>query len=48
MPKAKKTRAHKYDQKLSVNGTFEELIRVSVNYTPPKKEKAKKQAKKKK
>jgi hypothetical protein len=48
MAKAKKARAAKYDEKLAINGTFDELIKVSVNYTPPKKEKAKKAPKKKK
>ena len=48
MAKAKKARAAKYDEKLAINGTFEELIKVSVNYIPPKKEKAKKKAAKKK
>ena len=47
MTKAKKARAAKYDEKLAVqNITFDELIQISANYTPPKKEKAKKQAKK--
>jgi len=48
MAKAKKARAAEYDEKLAINGTFEDLIKVSVNYTPPKKEAAKKPAKKKK
>ena len=48
MAKAKKARAAKYDEKLAINGTFEDLIKVSANYTPPKKEKAKKTSKKKK
>jgi len=49
MAKAKKTRSAKYDEKLKVEGmTFDELIGMSANYTPPKKEKAKKAAKKKK
>jgi hypothetical protein len=48
MEQEKKKRANKYDEKLAINGTFEELIKVSVNYTPPKKEKAKKKAPKKK
>jgi hypothetical protein len=48
MAKAKKPRAAKYDEKLAINGTFEDLIKLSANYTPPKKEKAKKPAKKKK
>ena len=46
MAKAKKPRADKYEEKLAIDGTFDELIKVSVNYTPPKK--AKKTAKKKK
>jgi hypothetical protein len=33
-------------KKRAINGTFEELIKVSGNYTPPKKELAKKAAKK--
>jgi len=45
MAKAKKKRASKYDEKLAINGTFEDVIKVSVNYIPPKKEK--KSAKKK-
>jgi hypothetical protein len=48
MAKAKKARAAKYDEKLAIDGTFEDLIKVSVNYTPPKKVPAKKAAKKKK
>jgi hypothetical protein len=48
MAKAKKPRAAKYDEKLAIDGTFADLIKVSVNYTPPKKELAKKVAKKKK
>ena len=48
MAKAKKARAAKYDDKLAINGTFDELIKVSANYTPPKKEKTKKKAAKKK
>jgi hypothetical protein len=46
MAKVKKPRADKYEEKLAINGTFEDLIKVSANYTPPKK--AKKAAKKKK
>ena len=46
MAKAKKTRAKKYDEKLAVKDiTFDELITLSANYTRPKKEKAKKPAK---
>ena len=48
MAKAKKVRAPKYDEKLAIDGTFEDLIKVSVNYTPPKKEQPKKKAAKKK
>jgi hypothetical protein len=44
--KPKKKRSSKYDEKLAINGTFEEVIKISANYTPPKKEK-KKSAKKK-
>jgi hypothetical protein len=39
-------RPEKYDEKLAINGTFEDLIKVSANYTPPKKKKAKKAVKK--
>jgi hypothetical protein len=47
MAKAKKARAAKYDEKLTVQGmTFDELIGMSANYTPPKKEAVKKPAKK--
>jgi DNA-binding protein H-NS len=47
MAKAKKARSGKYEEKLAVqNITFDELIQLSANYTPPKKEKAKKPAKK--
>jgi hypothetical protein len=49
MAKAKKERAKKYDEKLAVqNITFDELIQLSANYTPPKKPAVKKPAKKKK
>lgn len=48
MAKAKKARAAKYDEKLAIDGTFEELIRVSSNYTLPKKEKTQKKPAKKK
>jgi hypothetical protein len=44
--KPKKKRASKYDEKLAIDGSFADVIKVSVNYTPPKKEK-KKAAKKK-
>jgi hypothetical protein len=47
VPKKTQKRAKKYDEKLAVqNITFEELIQLSANYTPPKKEAAKKPAKK--
>jgi len=39
MAKAKKKRADKYDTKLAINGSFADVIKVSVNYTPPKKKK---------
>lgn len=42
MSKAKKPRAAKYDPKVAIDGTFADVIKVSVNYTPPQKEKAKK------
>jgi len=48
MEQEKKKRANKYDEKLAINGTFDELIKVSVSYTPPNKEKAKKKVPKKK
>lgn len=38
----KKVRANKYDEKLAIKGTFEELVKVSVNYTPKEKEAVKK------
>jgi hypothetical protein len=41
-------RSPNYDPKLAINGTFDELIKVSVNYTPPKKAQPKKKAAKKK
>ena len=46
--KPKKERAKKYDEKLAIDGTFEDVIKVSLNYTPPDKEKPKKKAEKKK
>jgi hypothetical protein len=36
MAKAKKKRASKYDEKLAINGSFEDVIKVSV--TPGKQE----------
>lgn len=46
MAKASKPRAATYEPKVTIDGTFEDVIKVSVNYTVPKK--AKKAAKKKK
>jgi hypothetical protein len=38
MAKEKKKRADKYDEKLAINGSFEEVIKVMVTPTPaPKK-----------
>lgn len=41
MAKAKKTRAKEYDEKLSIDGSFSDVIKVSVTPTekkePPKK-----------
>jgi len=37
----KKKRSDKYDEKLAINGSFEDVIKISTNYTPPKKEKKK-------
>jgi hypothetical protein len=48
MPKAKKPRPAKYDPKLAIDGTFADVIKVSVNYTPPASGKKAKPAKKKK
>lgn len=48
MAKAKKARAPKYDPKVAIDGTFADVIKVSVNYTPPKKDTPKKKAPKKK
>jgi len=47
MAKAKKKRAEKYDTKLAINGTFADVIKVSVVPMPKKEEAAKKQPKKK-
>ena len=48
-PKHTKPRPAKYDPKVSIDGTFADVIKMSVNYTPPTKEKpAKKVPKKKK
>jgi hypothetical protein len=48
MTKAKKQRAKKYDEKLKIEGSFEDVIKVSVTPIPdnPKKE-SKKTTKKK-
>jgi hypothetical protein len=48
MPKDKKPRPANYGEKLAINGTFDDLIKVSVNYTPPKKVKAAKKTTEKK
>jgi hypothetical protein len=37
MAKAKKPRATKYDEKLAIEGTFDELVKLSVNYRPKEK-----------
>ncbi len=44
MAKTKKKRAEKYDEKLAINGSFEDVIKVSANYTPPKRDTPKKKA----
>ena len=48
MAKGKKLHADKYDEKLAINNTFDDLIKVFANYTPAKKAKAVKNAHKKK
>jgi hypothetical protein len=48
MAKDKKPRAEKYDTKMAIDGTFADVIKISANYTPPKKKPAKKAVKKKK
>ncbi len=40
--KPKKKRASKYDEKLAINGSFEDVIKISTDYTPPKKKKKEK------
>jgi hypothetical protein len=45
MAKSPKKRASKYDKKLAINGSFEDVIKVSVQPNKPT-EKPKKQAKK--
>lgn len=37
-PKTGKKRAEKYDSKLKINGTFEDVIRISVGKEPRKKQ----------
>ena len=44
--KPKKKRASKYDEKLAINGNFEDVIKISTKYTPQKKKKAVKEKKK--
>ena len=39
MAKEKKKRATKYDEKLAINGSFEEVIKLSATPYKPKKEK---------
>lgn len=49
MAKAKKKkRADRYEDKLKINGSFEDVIKVSVTPTPEKKEEEKPIQKKKK
>ena len=38
MAKVKKKRASKYEEKVSIKGTFEDVIKVSVTPTPKKAE----------
>lgn len=47
MAKAKKKRVDKYDTKLSINGSFEDVIKVMVTPSKPEPEKADKPKKKK-
>jgi hypothetical protein len=48
MAKAKKKRASKYDTKLSINASFDEIIKISAEpYTPATKQKPVKPPKKK-
>jgi hypothetical protein len=47
MAKAKKKRADKYDTKLAINGSFEDVIKVMVTPTKQEPEKEKKPVKKK-
>ena len=46
--KAKKKRADKYDDKVAINCSFEDVIKISANYTPKDKAKKNTPAKKKK
>lgn len=46
MAKAKKKRADKYDDKLAINGSFNDVIKVSVIGTPAPKPKPVKSKKK--
>jgi hypothetical protein len=48
MAKAKKKRAEKYDSKLAIEGSFEDVIRVSVQPGPLKESSKKKAPAKKK
>ena len=41
MAKEKKKRSDKYDEKLKIDGTFEDVIGESMDYTPKDKEKPK-------
>lgn len=46
MAKAKKKRADKYDSKLAINGSFEDVIKVMVSSNPAPKPKPVKPKKK--
>lgn len=48
MAKAKKVRAKKYDEKLAINGTFADVIKVSVQPATKKEEEPKKKNPRKK
>jgi hypothetical protein len=49
MAKEKKKRATKYDEKLAINASFEDIIKLSADFSPTKKKdiKPKKTANKK-
>jgi hypothetical protein len=47
MAKSKKKRAKKYEDKLAINGSFEDVIKVSVQPQEKQKETPKKPTKKK-